>query len=330
MTAGRIPSARLREPEPRPALGDDEVGDGAQPHPAAERGSVHPRDDGHGAGVDRLEHVGHGHRVLLVALDIERARRAHPGEVGAGTERRPVAGQDDGAQGSSGASRARAAKMVRSSAISDASKALWTSGRASVTRATTPAGPLRSRRDGRTHPRHPRACEPRRACHMQVRDPYGRADRAALSGSASRPVRGLGSRTRLDELETIPADGRPGSLGARIRPGLQHDLADGSEWSPTRGALASAPPPVRVLAGRHFGLVAAVSIVIEPPEALGAPHGPGSWAWLHEPARRWPCSAPRLTPAALGSRMSAASAGLAIGVGAPVFAVVSAMLGCSS
>ncbi len=34
-----------------------------------------------------------------------------------------------------------------------------------------------------------------------------------------------------------------------------------------------------------------------------------------------------LTPAALGSRGSAASAGLAIGVGAPLFAVVSAMVG---
>ncbi len=52
-------------------------------------------DDRHGAGVDGLEHVGHRHRVLFVALGVEAHRRPHPGEVGPGTERRAVAGQDD-------------------------------------------------------------------------------------------------------------------------------------------------------------------------------------------------------------------------------------------
>ena len=88
------PQTRLGEPEPRAALGHDEVADRAQPHPAAERGALDAHDERHRAGVDRLEHVGHRHRVLLVALDVERHRRAHPGDVGAGTERRPVAGQD--------------------------------------------------------------------------------------------------------------------------------------------------------------------------------------------------------------------------------------------
>ena len=96
MTAGRMPEAGLGEPEPRAALGDDQVRHRAQAHPAAEGRALDPRDDRHRARVDRLEHVGHGHRVLLVALDVERHRRAHPGDVGAGAERRPVAGQDDG------------------------------------------------------------------------------------------------------------------------------------------------------------------------------------------------------------------------------------------
>ena len=50
------------------------------------------------------------------------------------------------ARSSAGPSRASTAKAVRSSAIRPASNALWTSGRARVTRATTPAGPVRSTR----------------------------------------------------------------------------------------------------------------------------------------------------------------------------------------
>ena len=82
-------------PNRAPDLGDDQVGDGAQAHPATERRAVDAGDDRHGTGVDRLEHVGHGHRVLLVAFGVERHRRAHPGDVRAGAERRPVAGQHD-------------------------------------------------------------------------------------------------------------------------------------------------------------------------------------------------------------------------------------------
>ena len=92
------PETRLREPEARAALGDDEVCDSTQAHPAAKRGALHPRDDRDRAGVDGLEHVGHAHRVLLVALDVERARRPHPVEVRAGAERRPVAREDHAAQ----------------------------------------------------------------------------------------------------------------------------------------------------------------------------------------------------------------------------------------
>ena len=76
------PEARLGEPEARPALGDDQVGDRAQAGPATERRAVDPGDDRRRAGVDELERVGHHHRVLLVAFDIElawpRASRRRP------------------------------------------------------------------------------------------------------------------------------------------------------------------------------------------------------------------------------------------------------------
>ena len=40
----------------------------------------------------------HGHRVLLVALRVERDRGAHPGQICAGTERGSVAGEHDRAE----------------------------------------------------------------------------------------------------------------------------------------------------------------------------------------------------------------------------------------
>ena len=98
MTAGRIPSRVSVNPNFAPDSGDHQVADGAQAHPAAERRTLDPDDDGDGARVERLEHVGHRHRVLLVALDVERHRRAHPGDVGTGAEGRAVAGQDDEAK----------------------------------------------------------------------------------------------------------------------------------------------------------------------------------------------------------------------------------------
>ena len=66
----------------------------------------------------------------------------------------PVAGEHDGAE----LGRRLLARAARTSsgarAISAASKALWTSGRASVTRATTPPGPRRSTRSASAHARH--------------------------------------------------------------------------------------------------------------------------------------------------------------------------------
>ncbi len=83
----------LGEAETGAGLGDHQVRHCAQPHAAAERRPVNACDDRHRARVDRLEHVGHGHRVLFVAFDIELHRGAHPCDVGAGTERRPGPGQ---------------------------------------------------------------------------------------------------------------------------------------------------------------------------------------------------------------------------------------------
>ena len=79
------------------------------------------------------------------ASRVEGQRRAHPGDVGAGAERRPVAGQDD-ARSVGRLLAASGANGRRSSAISEASNALCRSGRARVTRATTPPGPVRSSR----------------------------------------------------------------------------------------------------------------------------------------------------------------------------------------
>ncbi len=79
-------------------------------------------------------------------------------------------------------------------------------------------------------------------------------------------------------------------------------------------------------AGAYFGFVVAVAIWVAPPEGLGAPNGAGVWAFVMAlPGLALLGAA--LTPAALGSRLSAAGAGLAIGVGAPVASVASAMLG---
>src|SRR5207244_8039656 len=62
---------RLGETEPRPRLGDHEVAHRAEAHPTPEGGALDTGDYRHRTRVDRLEHLGHRHRVLLVALDIE-------------------------------------------------------------------------------------------------------------------------------------------------------------------------------------------------------------------------------------------------------------------
>ena len=117
----------------------------ATAHPAAEGRALDAGDDRHGAGIDGLEHVGHRHRVLLVALDAERHRGTHPAEVRAGAERRSVAGEHDRTQAGWRLTRQRRERRPQL-AMSEASNALWTSGRARVTRATTPPGPVRSSR----------------------------------------------------------------------------------------------------------------------------------------------------------------------------------------
>ena len=92
------PQARLGEAEPCAGLGDDQVAHGAQAHPATQGRAVDAGDDGHRAVVDGIEHLGKGHRVGLVGLTAQLQAGAHPGDVGAGAEGRPLAGQDDRAK----------------------------------------------------------------------------------------------------------------------------------------------------------------------------------------------------------------------------------------
>ena len=75
------PQAGLREAEPRPRFGDHQVRHGAQAHPAAQRNAMNPGNQRCRARVDRLEHLGHGHRVLLVRFGVEGHGRSHPGDV---------------------------------------------------------------------------------------------------------------------------------------------------------------------------------------------------------------------------------------------------------
>jgi hypothetical protein len=101
-------------------------------------------------------------------------------------------------------------------------------------------------------------------------------------------------------------------------------------WRPDptgrRLAMIRAARRGSLLAGLLFGIVVAIAVSVAPPEGLGAPGGAGVWVVV--------MALPGLallgaagTPAALGSRGSAISAGVAIGIGAPFFAVVSAMFG---
>ena len=116
MIAGRIPRRVSVNPNLRAALGDHQIRDGAQARTAAQGRAVDPRDDRRRTRVDQLEGVGHRHRVLFVALDVERHRGPHPGDVGAGTERRAVPGQDDRPQvrgGLAGQDRERGAAAPR-------------------------------------------------------------------------------------------------------------------------------------------------------------------------------------------------------------------------
>ena len=69
-----------------------------RPGAAAESVALHARDDRRGAAVDRLEHRAQRVRVgdVLVVREVDGG--AHPVDVGAGGEARPVTAEDDGAR----------------------------------------------------------------------------------------------------------------------------------------------------------------------------------------------------------------------------------------
>ena len=99
ITAGRMPSLVSVNPKVGLGAGDDDVGDGAQAHPAAERRAVDAGDDRHRAGVDGGEHRLHRGRVALVVLDATARSAARIHSTSAPAQKTgPVAGQDDAAQ----------------------------------------------------------------------------------------------------------------------------------------------------------------------------------------------------------------------------------------
>ena len=100
-------------------------------------------------------------------------------------------------------------------------------------------------------------------------------------------------------------------------------------WEPDptgqRLAMIRASRRGAVFAALVFAPVVGVAVAFTPPEGFGAPTGAGIWALLMSLPGLALLGA-GLTPAARGSRGSAASAGLAMGVGVPVAAVASAMI----
>jgi hypothetical protein len=100
-------------------------------------------------------------------------------------------------------------------------------------------------------------------------------------------------------------------------------------WEPDpsgqRLAMIRASRRGAILSTLLFAPVVWVATGITPPEGFGTPDGAGIWVLVMSlPGLALLGAA--LTPAALGSRASAASAGLAMGMGVPVAAVVSAMI----
>ena len=276
MTAGRMPRRVSVNPNRVPLSAMTEVGDRAEPHAAAERRAVDPGDDRHGAGVDGLEHVGHGHRVLLVALDVERHGGAHPGDVGAGAERRPVAREDDGAE----LGRALARKRRESgSKVRD-------------------QGGVEGVVDVRPGERHT-SDDPSRA---RAIDAQCRSHAAILtSGQVAATLGSMGPP------HPWSPNWRPDPSGRRlaaIRMARRGGLLAAVLFAPVGAAgMAMLPaieplltPPASVLAG--LAGIAGVAL-------LGA----------------------GLAPAALGSRIDGAVVGLALGLGVPVAAVTSALIG---
>ena len=100
-------------------------------------------------GTGQVSMVSNMSAIAIASCSLPSVSRA----IAARIQARSAPAQNDGpsparttARSSVGLSRASSVNAVRSSAIRLASKALWTSGRASVTRATTPPGPVRSTR----------------------------------------------------------------------------------------------------------------------------------------------------------------------------------------
>ena len=98
MTAGTIPSFTSLNANCAAGSATTMSQQATSPHAAAERMTLHARDDRGGAAVDRVEHRAQAQRVGDVLVEREIDRRAHPLDVGARRERRAVAREDDGAR----------------------------------------------------------------------------------------------------------------------------------------------------------------------------------------------------------------------------------------
>ena len=90
------PELHLGEGEDGPLVGERDVGGGHEAGAAAEGVPLDERDHGRRAGVDRVEHPPQRVRVGDVLVVGEGDRAAHPLDVGAGAEARPVAREHDG------------------------------------------------------------------------------------------------------------------------------------------------------------------------------------------------------------------------------------------
>ena len=88
-----IPSFTSEKAKTASRLRDGDVGAGDEAGAAAERVTLDPGDDGSGAAVDRLEHAAERVRVGHVGVEVELDGGAHPLDVGAGAEARPVTGE---------------------------------------------------------------------------------------------------------------------------------------------------------------------------------------------------------------------------------------------
>ncbi len=286
------PETRLGEPESGAALCDDEVRDGTQPHAATERRAVDPRDDRHRTDIDRLEHVGHGHRILFVALDIERHRRAHPGDIGTGAERWPVAGQHDRPQCHRFLARQRAERRAQ----------LRDDGRIEC---VVDIGPRQ---------RHAGDDPPRTGAFEADRWTHGRIVPTVANGGAVWTGR-ISYCTGVARLSTLVA------------------MGPANPWSPNWRPDPTGRRAVAIRSSRRGALFAAV--MLWPLTLLATLTSPGAGDTpvagpVLVAALSWPGLAllgAGLAPAALGSRVDGAVAGLALAIGAPVAAVLSTVIG---